>query len=64
MLTVTETPSQLVASANREAEVLTDCWEQCLELGDGPAVARITGLALAWASVTCLAQLQQIAEQG
>lgn len=64
MLTTTESPSQLVASASAEARFFDRCWDEALELGDGRAVAQITALALAWASVTCLAQLQQIAEQG
>lgn len=64
MLTVSETPGQLVRNATAEAEVIAACWQECLELGDSDATAKITGLALAWAVTTALGQLQQLASQG
>jgi hypothetical protein len=64
MLTVTESRCELVRNATAEARFFERCWDEAVELGDGRAVAGITALALAWASVTCLAQLHQIAEQG
>ena len=61
---VSESPAQLVSNATAEARALEACWCEVLELGDGAAAAKITGIALAWSLTTGLAQLKQLSAQG